>query len=153
MMADYEQMKMDFTLESERSLKDNIQKIVQFAYQQIMNEELPDPVRNKHEGYGIAAENFTKLQGAMKQANTDMGTFLKLLQSDGADVVSNVGSLYNSACEITMAAITLAAQANRIMKDLYYDRKTPIEEYLEDSEEQEDEFAEAGTLAEEGEEE
>lgn len=151
-MSNWEQMEMDFTLDSERALKDNIQEVVQFAYCQIMNEQRPEAVRNKHEGYGIAAESFAKLKASVKLADTDMGTFLKLLQSEGADVVSNVSSLYNSACEIAMASIVLAAHANRIMKDLYYDSKSPIEEYMEGMNEPEDEFTEAEEIDQEGEE-
>lgn len=64
----YEQMEIDVRLESEKSLKDNVAKAIQFAYEQRMKETeeslRPLPaVRNKHEGYGIAAEAWSKVQG------------------------------------------------------------------------------------------
>ena len=43
------------------------------------------------------------------------------------------GSLFNSAAEIAVAAIKLAAQCQRILNDLYYgEEKTPIEKYIEE---------------------
>ena len=67
-----------------------------------------------------------------------------------------VGSLYNSAAEIAVEAIKLAAQSQRILNDLYYGEKpTPIEEYLEEDEadQQGDGFEEAETVEEDAEEE
>lgn len=56
MAKDYDQMEFDVTLESERSLKDNVQKVIKFALEQIMEYNHPEQVRNRHEGYGIAVE-------------------------------------------------------------------------------------------------
>lgn len=66
-MSDYEQMEIDVRLESEKSLKDNVSKVIQFTYDKrnLEAEENGRPipaVRNKHEGYGIAAEAWSKIQ-------------------------------------------------------------------------------------------
>ena len=62
-MADYEQMEIDITLESDRDLKENMQATAKFALGQIMEYQHPTKVKNRHEGYGIAAEGYASLQG------------------------------------------------------------------------------------------
>lgn len=48
------------------------------------------------------------------------------------------GTIYNAAMELAQESILMAAQASRILADLYYQEpKTPIEEYL-DAEDTED---------------
>lgn len=143
MAKDYDQMEFDLTLESERSLKDNVQKAIKFALEQIMEYDHPEQVRNRHEGYGIAAECYSSLQGRVKAANGEMQTMLKLLPNGEGDILNVVGSLYNSAAEIAVEAIKLAAQSQRILDDLYYgESKTPIEDYIEGQEAAEEGFEE-----------
>lgn len=143
MAKDYDQMEFDLTLESERSLKDNVQKVIKFALEQIMEHNHPEQVRNRHEGYGIAAECYSSLQGRVKAANGEMQTMLKLLPNGEGDILNVVGSLYNSAAEIAVEAIKLAAQSQRILDDLYYgESKTPIEDYIEGQEAAEEGFEE-----------
>lgn len=143
MAKDYDQMEFDLTLESERSLKENVQKVIKFALEQIMEYDHPEQVRNRHEGYGIAAECYSSLQGRVKAANGEMQTMLKLLPNGEGDILNVVGSLYNSAAEIAVEAIKLAAQSQRILDDLYYgESKTPIEDYIEGQEAAEEGFEE-----------
>lgn len=148
-MADYEQMEIDVTLKSDRDLKENMQATAKFALGQIMEYQHPTKVKNRHEGYGIAAEGYASLQGKMKPTKTDMDDFIKLLPNGDGDVLNVVGSLYNSAVEVAVESIKLAAQAQRIMDDLYYGengKPTPVEEYLveqESAEQEDDGFEEA----------
>lgn len=94
---DYEQMEIDITLESDRDLKENMQSTAKFALGQIMEYQHPTKVKNRHEGYGIAAEGYASLQGKMKSTKTDMDDLLKLLPNGDGDVLNVIGSLYNSA--------------------------------------------------------
>lgn len=141
-MKDYTQMEIDVTLESDRDLKENMQAAAKFALGQIMEYQHPTKVKNRHEGYGIAAEGYASLQGKMKSTKTDMDDLLKLLPNGDGDVLNVIGSLYNSAVEVAVESIKLAAQAQRIMDDLYYgeSRPTPLEELMDaEDDEQEDE--------------
>lgn len=141
-MKDYTQMEIDVTLESDRDLKENMQAAAKFALWQIMERTHPTEVKNRHEGYGIAAEGYSALQGKMKSVKTDMDDLLKLLPNGDGDVLNVIGSLYNSAVEVAVEAIKLAAQSQRIMDDLYYgeSRPTPLEELMDaEDDEQEDE--------------
>lgn len=141
-MKDYTQMEIDVTLESDRDLKENMQAAAKVALGQIMEYTHPTEVKNRHEGYGIAAEGYSALQGKMKSVKTDMDDLLKLLPNGDGDVLNVIGSLYNSAVEVVVEAIKLAAQSQRIMDDLYYgeSRPTPLEELMDaEDDEQEDE--------------
>ena len=141
-MSDYEQMEIDVRLESEKSLKDNVSKVIQFTYDKrnLEAEENGRPipaVRNKHEGYGIAAEAWSKIQFKEKDIKNGMGDYLALLQVQGEDAVQQCGRLYDAAMNLAIEAIGMAADMNRILNDLYYgvSDKTPLEEYAEELEE------------------
>ena len=155
---DYEQMEIDITLESDRDLKENMQATAKFALGQIMEYQHPTKVKNRHEGYGIAAEGYASLQGKMKSTKTDMDDLLKLLPNGDGDVLNVIGSLYNSAVEVAVESIKLAAQAQRIMDDLYYGesgKPTPMEEYIDEQEagaSEDDGFEEADNNKEDAEE-
>lgn len=132
MGRDYEQMELDITLEGDRVLKDNIQEVARFALGQIVQNDHPSPVKNRHEGYGIAAEFYSSLQRADKAVGVEMKSMLSLLPNGDAEFTNLCGSLYNTAIDTAVAAIRLAAQSRRIMEDLYgSDTPTPIEQYAE----------------------
>lgn len=139
---DYEQMELDVTLESDRNLKENMQAATKFALGQIMNYQRPTRVKNRHEGYGIAAEGYASLQGKMKSTKSDMDDLLKLLPDGDGSVLNVIGSLYNSAVEVAVESVKLAAQAQRIMDDLYYcesEQPSPVEQYINEMEAKETE--------------
>lgn len=132
MEKDYEQMEIDLTLENDRSLKDNVQNVAKFALGQIMRYDSPSAVRNRHEGYGIAAEYYVYLRRNVKTIEADMKSMLALLPNDEGNFINICGSLYNSAVEIAVSAIKLAAQSQRILENLYDSETwTPMEEYLD----------------------
>ncbi len=134
MAKDYEQMEIDLTLESDRSLKDNVQNVAKFALGQIVRYDRPDAVKNRHEGYGIAAEYYVNVHRNVKAVDVDMKSMLALLPNGEGDFINICGSLYNSAVETAVSAIKLAAQSQRILEDLYdSETRTPIEEYLDGS--------------------
>lgn len=151
MSENYEQMEIDVRLESEKSLKDNVAKVIQFTFDKRNMEAegsgRPIPaVRNNHEGYGIAAEAWSKIQIKEKDIKNGMGDYLALLQVQGEDAVQVCAKLYDAALNLAMEAIGMAADMNRILNDLYYGvsaRKTPLEEYAEANSEEGFEEAEA----------
>lgn len=133
-MKDYEQMELDLTLEADRSLKDNVQGVTKFALGQIMRNDHPGMVRNRHEGYGIVSEYGASLRASMKLVENDMKIMLGLLPNGEGDFISACASLYNSAIETAVSAIKLAAQGQRILGDLYgSETRTPMDDYLGDA--------------------
>ena len=136
-MDAYEQMEIDVRLESEKDLKTNVGKVIKFFYdkRRVEAEESGWPlkrVESKHEGYGIAAEAYSKIGAKAKVLKNGMEDYLKLLQVKGEDGVSICGDIYNQALELAMEAIGMAADATRILNDLYYgyDSRTPIEQAI-----------------------
>ena len=123
-MDAYEQMEIDVRLESEKDLKTNVGKVIKFFYdkRRVEAEESGWPlkrVESKHEGYGIAAEAYSKIGAKAKVLKNGMEDYLKLLQVKGEDGVSICGDIYNQALELAMEAIGMAADATRILNDLY----------------------------------
>lgn len=138
-MSDYEQMEIDVRLESEKDLKTNVGKVIKFFYdkRRMEAEESGWPlkqVKSKHEGYGIAAEAFSKIGAKQKTLKRGMDDYLALLQVKGEDGINICGDIYNQALELAMEAIGMAADATRILNDLYYgyDSRTPIEQAIAD---------------------
>ncbi len=144
-MGDYEQLEIDVRLESEKDLKTNVEKVIKFFYDKRCREARESgwplkQVESKHEGYGIAAEAFSRIGAKMKALDRGMKDYLLLLQVKGEDGVSFCGNLYSQALELALETIGMAADVTRILNDLYYgcDSRTPIEQALDDLKDQED---------------
>mgnify|MGYP001035347120 CR=1 FL=1 len=131
-----QQLEFDLRLDYERNLKDNLITVAKFAQEQ-MRQNLEDEgrplkmVESKQEAYGIAAQQFVKVCAKEKQLKGEMDDFLKLLDADG-EATQVAGTIYNAAIELSQECILMAAQASRILSDLYYQTpKTPMEEYMD----------------------
>lgn len=144
-MADYEQLEFDVRLESDRELQENVGLAVSFACKQ-MQQEIPKKIENRHEGYGVLAEAYAKLQASMKKVGEGFKHYALILPTDDQSAVEASNSIYNAVNDATYDAVKLAAMANKIMTDLYRNgyESTPIEDYLE---EQGEEFEEAEEVA------
>lgn len=129
------QMAFDTSLESDRSLMENVNVAIDFACRQTKAQN-PDSVKNRHDGYGIAAEYYIELKARMKAIDLSMKAFLASLGTDDdSKAVDAASSLKNSATQMSVAAIQLTAQADKIATDLYEKVsawETPLEE-LSDS--------------------
>lgn len=130
------QLEFDLRLDYERNLKDNLITVTKFAGEQ-MKQNLEDEgrplkaVESKQEAYGIAAQQFVKVCTKEKALKGQMDDFLKLLDADG-EATQVAGTIYNAAMELVQESILMAAQASRILADLYYtEPRTPLEEYME----------------------
>lgn len=130
------QLEFDLRLDYERNLKDNLITVTKFAGEQ-MKQNLEDEgrplkaVESKQEAYGIAAQQFVKVCTKEKALKGQMDDFLKLLDADG-EATQVAGTIYNAAMELAQESILMAAQASRILEDLYYtEPRTPLEEYME----------------------
>lgn len=146
----YEQLEIDVRLDSERNLSENISQVIKFTYdaenlEAKKNDREIQPVRNKHEGYGIAAEAFSCVQRAVKELKSGMDTYLAALQITGDDGIQPVSTLYAKSSVLAGEAIKMAASMHRILNDLYYgvDRRTPIEQAIDEAESEADGFEEA----------
>ena len=128
-----EQMEFDCRLDSERELQENVGVALDFACKQVKHESR-SKVQNRHDGYGIASEFYATLKNGQKAVDESMKNFLRILHTDDdSKAVEEASSLKNAATQLVLDATKLAAQADRIMNDLYEglkDEVTPVEEYL-----------------------
>lgn len=77
------------------------------------------PVRNRHEAYGIAAEQHSKI---LKSVNTIKGgvvTLLGTLADPNYNAIDATSSIVNSITDATGTLIRAAAEMNRTLDDLY----------------------------------
>lgn len=130
------QLELDLRLDYERSLKENLIAVTKFAGDQ-MRRDLQDngrplkSVESKQEAYEIAAQQYVKVVAKEKALKGQMDDFLKLLDADG-EATQVAGTIYNAAMELAQESILMAAQASRILADLYYaEPRTPLEEYMD----------------------
>lgn len=142
-MGDYKQMEIDVRLEAEKDLETNVGKVIKFFYdkRRMEAEERGFPLKkvgNKHEGYGIMAEAYSKAGAKVKALDRGMKDYLALLQVKGEECASICGDIYNQALELAIEMIWMAADATRILNDLYYgcDNLTPVEQAINESDEQ-----------------
>ena len=122
-----EQLEFDCRLESERELEENVNIALEFACKQV-KETSKSKVSNRHDGYGIASEFYAGMKLDQKKVDESMKDFLRILPTeDDAKAVE-------AATGLVLQATKLAAQADRIMHDLYEEVSsytTPVEDYLE----------------------
>lgn len=122
-----EQLEFDCRLESERELEENVNIALEFACKQV-KETSKSKVSNRHDGYGIASEFYAGMKLDQKKVDESMKDFLRILPTeDDAKAVEAASSLKNAATGLVLQATKLAAQADRIMHDLYDEvsRATP----------------------------
>lgn len=110
-------------------------------------QHVPGPVRNRHEAYGIAAEQMGKINSAVKAISDDTKKLLGILSDPNRTAVEAVSDIHNSALAAAVVLVTAAATMERTMQDLYtaetYDPSpTPMELLAEGG----DAFQEAESL-------
>lgn len=120
-----EQLEFDCRLESERELEENVNIALEFACKQVKETSKS----------GIASEFYAGMKLDQKKVDESMKDFLRILPTeDDAKAVEAASSLKNAATGLVLQATKLAAQADRIMHDLYDEVSsytTPVEDYLE----------------------
>lgn len=121
MIEKYEQMEMDTRSEFVRATEDLAKEVV--ATVQGMVARCPAyshaPVRNRHEAYGIAAEQLCRLLAAEKNIKRDVETLLGTLGNPNADALDAVASIVNSSTAAVTVQMVAAAEMKRAMEDLY----------------------------------
>lgn len=80
---------------------------------------VPGPVRNRHEAYGIAAEQMGKINSAVKSIKEDTAKLLITLSEPNRSAVEAVSDIYNSAANAAVVLVGAAAEMKRTMENLY----------------------------------
>lgn len=113
-------------------------------------QHVPGPVRNRHEAYGIAAEQMSRINSAVKAIKDDTAKLLGTLSDPARPAVETVSDIHNSTLSAAVVLVTAAAKMKQTMQDLY-DAETlepdtlPIDDLAESENFQEAETLDAET--------
>lgn len=108
---------------------DNAGQLIQEHYRQVAPENMiaPPRVRNRHEAYGIAAEQLAKITRAVKSIKDDTVSLLGTLADPNLPALDATSSICNSTSEAAAIIIYAAARMNRTLRDLYAEEVTAPE--------------------------
>ena len=96
--------------------------------------------RSKHEAYGIAAENFARINQTLKALKSDLGSLLNTLDGDvpPSQVIDAISSMHGTTCTLSKQTTLFAATCNRMIVNIYEavaddeeNNITPLEEYAD----------------------
>ena len=153
MREEYEQLELD----TRKQLDIAIQRVAEDAVKTVGEltlrcGEAPTAVRNRHEAYGIAAEQLTKINKAVKAIQGDTSVLLGTLPDPNYPAIEAVSSICNSALEAAAQLIKATAEMQRTLRNLYTAENsakedpnpTPMEQWADAARFQEAEPAESG---------
>lgn len=129
---------------------DDAGELIQEHYRQVALESMiaPPHVRNRHEAYGIAAEQLAKITGAVKTIKGDTDALLGTLPDPNLPALDATSSICNSTQNAAAILINAAATMQRTLRDLYVSEQsaqehTPMDELVGAAEFEEAEPVEA----------
>ena len=160
MSESYEQMELDTRTKLQIAIEElskaavsNVGQLIQEHYRQVALESMTAPpiVRNRHEAYGIAAEQLAKISDAVKSIKTDTASLLGTLSDPNLPALDATSSICNSTLMAATIIIHAAAQMQRTLQNLYTAERleqehTPMDDLMGNGEFEEAEPAEAGEL-------
>lgn len=128
MSTDYEQMELDTRPKLITALQELTDGTIKEAQDMILesrrqiaaeNGTTPATVRNRHEAYGIAAEQYTRIAKAVSAIKNDTATLLNALPDPNYNAVDATSSIVNSTAEAAMVLTYAAAEMKQTLNDLY----------------------------------
>ena len=128
MSTDYEQMELDTRPKLITALQELTDGTIKEAQDMILesrrqiaaeNGTTPATVQNRHEAYGIAAEQYTRIAKAVSAIKNDTATLLNALPDPNYNAVDATSSIVNSTAEAAMVLTYAAAEMKRTLNDLY----------------------------------
>ena len=143
MNTDYEQMELDTRPQLVAAIEDLTSSSIRDAQGMIeenrrriaaMMQTTPATVRNRHEAYGIAAEQYARIAKAVSSIKGDTATLLGTLADPNFPAVEATSSIVNSTTAAATVLIWAAAEMRRTLDNLYMaemegnDQPTPLEE-------------------------
>ena len=146
MSEKYEQMELDTRPLLQAAIEDLTQsaitdtgQLIKEHHRQVAQETMTAPpyVRNRHEAYGIAAEQLAKITGAVKSIKDDTGALLGTLADPNFNAIDATSSIVNSTTKATYVLLVATAEMKRTLNNLYTaettgrDEATPLEELAE----------------------
>lgn len=100
----YQQTEMDLRTNLQQDVDCRVASVIDDTYD-MLKDYNPPAVRNRHEAYGIAADNFTRISAKIKSIRNDMDTLLSTLANPNYPAVEAVSSLHNRVGELISLSI------------------------------------------------
>lgn len=123
-------------------IKDSTRRFIDGQYQgQSALDELP-LVRNRHEGYGLLAEAYLGVSGAVDNVKAAMRDCLKALSGTDANFQDAASNAFNSLLDTCIAAVSMGVQTLNVIyriSDIQAANPTPMEAMAADAPAPEDE--------------
>lgn len=145
MSNDYEQMELDTRSALQAAIEDLTAEtiasaglLIQEHHRQAAHATMTAPpyVRNRHEAYGVAAEQLVKITSAVKAIKNDTDTLLGTLADPNFNAIDATSSIVNSTTKAAYVLLVAAAEMKRTLNNLYTaetsgrDDATPLEELV-----------------------
>lgn len=112
-------------------IKDATRRFIDVQFQgQSAVDELP-LVRNRHEGYGLLAEAYLGVSGAMDNVKAAMRDCLKALSGTDGNFQDAASNAFNSLLDTCIATVSMGVQALNVIykiSDMRAAETTPMEE-------------------------
>lgn len=123
-------------------IKDSTRRFIDTNYQQQSSmDELP-PVRNRHEGYGLLAEAYQGVSGAVDNVKAAMRDCLRSLSGTDSNFQDAASNAFNSLLDTCIAAVSMGVQTLNVIYNIEGIRAaetTPLEELAAEAAEPEEE--------------
>nr|WP_325221643.1 hypothetical protein [uncultured Oscillibacter sp.] len=120
MRPEYEQMELDTRRQVDIAISKVTEDAITEAREMIgASQVAPAQVRNRHEAYGIAAEQYAKISKATNNIKADTAGLLATLADPNFQAIEATSSIVNSTVEATATLIKAAAEMKRTLADLY----------------------------------
>ncbi len=128
MSEKYEQMELDTRPLLQAAIEGLTQsaitdtgQLIKEHHRQVAQETMTAPpyVRNRHEAYGIAAEQLAKITSAVKSIKDDTASLLGTLADPNFNAVDATSSIVNSTVNAAYVMLVAAAEMRRTLDNLY----------------------------------
>lgn len=128
MREEYEQLELDTRKQLDKAMEVVATDAVKAAGELIdrhhrtvaLERQIAPPfVRNRHEAYGIAAEQLARINGAVKSIKDDTGTLLGTLADPNFPAIEATSSIFNSTLSAAAIIVKAAAEMKRTLENLY----------------------------------
>ena len=130
----YEQLHLDTRSELEVAITDAANDAIREIRQMIAGcPEAKSTVRNRHEAYGVAAENYARIADLTKQLKNDCADLLTALPDPNFNAVEPASVIANDTAKLAMFAMQAAATLSLTLDSLYLCENENRQPSLEDT--------------------
>lgn len=126
-------------------IKDDTRRFIDTQFQGQSAEDALPLVRNRHEGYGLLAEAYLGVNGAMDSVKAAMRDCLKSLSGTDGNFQDAASNAFNSLLDTCIATVNMGVQALNVIYNIEGIRAadtTPMEEMANAGADEADELPE-----------